>query len=527
MSFLSFTTMLFLIFLAVFTVIYYMTPLRFRWLVLLAASTVFYLSAGIEKMPFILITSLLVFLSARQINKTFDALEQEADEKQLTGKKRMDFLAPVKKKCRNYYLIPTIVLTVGILCYCKLGASVLQILHKNISAWTISDVIIPLGVSYYTFSCIGYLLDIYWRKQKPINNYGKYFLCVSYFPQIVQGPIAKYSRLSDELFKEHPFNFTQVCFGIQLMLYGYFKKLVIADRLALFTDQVFGNISKYEGFLVIIALVFSSFQIYMDFSACMDIVQGMSQIFGIKLENNFNHPFFSKNATEFWRRWHITLGAWYKDYIYLPIVTSGWLAKITAKVKETKGKELAKKVNSAIPPAVVWLLTGLWHGTGWNYIVWGVYWGAITISATIFAKQYRKIADLLHINTTTAAYQYFQMIRTFFIFTIGRLITVPGTLKNTAATIAQIFKCFNPWIFWDGSLYKMGLDYKDLCIVIIGLLFVRKISMLQEKASVRNMIANRNLVLRWFIYYAAFFAIIILGLYGSGYDASDFIYTNF
>jgi len=527
MIFLSFTSIKFIIFLIMFAGIYYMVPKKYRWIVLFIASVIFYLSAGIEKLPIIVLTSLFVFLSARQINKVYEISEKEADMKQLTGRQRMEFLAPVKKKCRNSYLIPTIVLAVGILCYCKIGTRVVEILQKNISDWTWNDIIVPLGVSYYTFSNIGYLLDIYWRKQKPISNYFKFLLCVAYFPHIVQGPIARYHKLSDEIFKEHPFDFTQVCFGIQLMLYGYFKKLVIADRLALFTGQVFGSVAEYEGLVIVIALIFSSFQVYMDFSGCMDIVQGASQIFGIKLADNFNHPFFSKSAAEFWRRWHITLGSWYKDYVYLPVVTSGLLARITTKVKEKKGKELAKKVNSAIPPAVVWLLTGLWHGTGWNYIVWGVYWGVITISSTIFAKQYKKITETLHIDTTTSVYQCFQMLRTFLIFTIGRLITVPGTIRNTIVTIGQMFKSFNPWIFWDGTLYQMGIDFKDICVIIIGLLFVRKISMLQENASVREMIAKRNIVLRWAIYYGAIFTIIIFGIYGSGYNASDFIYANF
>lgn len=527
MTFISLTTIRFIIFLIMFTVIYYVAPKKLRWIVLFIASIIFYISAGIEKLPFIVLTSLVVFLAAGQINKIYEASEREADEKKLAGRQRMDFLAPVKKKCRNNYLIPTIVFAVGILCYCKVGIRILEILHKNFSAWTWTDVIIPLGISYYTFSCIGYLLDIYWRKQRPINNYFKFLLCVSYFPHIIQGPIARYNKLSEEIFREHSFDFTQICFGIQLMLYGYFKKLVIADRLAIFTGQVFGNVTQYEGLVIVIGLIFSSFQVYMDFSGCMDIVQGVSQIFGIKLDDNFDHPFFSKSAAEFWRRWHITLGTWYKDYVYMPVVTSGWLARITTTIKEKKGKEFAKKVNSAIPPAIVWLLTGLWHGTGWNYIVWGIYWGVITISSTIFAKQYRKFAETLHIDTTTSAYQCFQIVRTFCIFTIGRLITVPGTLRNTAVTVAQMFKRFNPWIFWDGTLYQMGIDYKDFCIVIIGLFFVYKISKLQENGSVREMIAKRNIVLRWVIYYGAIFAIIILGIYGAGYNASDFIYANF
>lgn len=527
MSVLAFNSVTFLFFLFFFYTVYYVVPNKFRWMVLLIASAVFYMSAGIEKLPFIVLTSLIVFLSGRQINKLFEIAEQQADEKQLKGKERTSFLMQVKQKCRNRYLIPTIILVVGILGYCKFGSTFFSLIPQNIihEKWT--NIIVPLGISYYTFSSIAYLLDIYWRKTKPITNYFKYLLCVSYFPQIVQGPIARYQKLSAEMFKNHSFDFKNVCFGLQLMLYGYFKKLVIADRLALFTTQVFENITDYEGLAIVIALIFSTFQLYMDFSGCMDIVRGASQLFGIELDKNFDHPFFSKSAAEFWRRWHITLGAWFKDYIYMPVVTSGWLAKITTAVKEKLGKEAAKKINAAIPLAIVWLLTGLWHGTGWNYIIWGIYWGSLIICSTIFAKQYKKLTEFLHINTTSRGYNIFQMVRTFFLFMIGRLFSALGSLDNAILAVKQLFHCFNPWIFWDGSLYRTGFDYKDLCVVFLGLLLVCKISILQEKASVREMVAAKNIVLRWLLYYGIIFAIIILGIYGPGYNASDFVYTRF
>lgn len=527
MTFLSFISVNFLLFLMVVTATYYVIPQRFRWIILLIASAVFYLSAGIEKLPFITFTSLVVFLAAAKMNHVYEKAEQEAEEKGLKGKERAQFLIPVKKKCRSLYVIPTIILVMLQLCYCKFGSYLLVFVQEKMYSWTLTDILVPMGISYYTFSSLGYLLDIYWRKQRPIDDFFKYLLCVSYFPQIVQGPIARYNRLADEIFREHPFDYRQVCFGIQLMLYGYFKKLVIADRLALFTGTVFGNIADYEGLTIVIALIFSTFQLYMDFSGCIDIVRGASQLFGIELDQNFNHPFFSKSAAEFWRRWHITLGAWFKDYIYMPVVTSGWLSKITISVNNKQGKDLAKKVNAAIPLAVVWILTGLWHGTGWNYVIWGIYWGTLIITSTIFARQYKRLTEALHIDTRTKGYQRFQMIRTFFIFTIGRLITAPGTLENSIMAARQIFSSFNPWIFWDGTLYQMGVDYQDLCVVFLGLLFVHRVSVLQEKGSVRELIAGKNTVIRWSIYYIAIFSIIILGMYGAGYNAGDFIYANF
>lgn len=527
MEYLSFTSIYFILFLIVCVMGYYFMPKRFRWIVLLVSSIIFYLSAGIKKLPFIVLASVIMWTASCMIGKMYEKAEAEANEKGLDGKEKNILLASVKKRCRNQFLIPALAIMIVVLAYCKFAGKIVETMNDSFQSSIYLEVIVPLGISYYTFSTIGYLLDVYWRKQKPIKNYFKFALCVCYFPQIVQGPIARYNRLSNELFSEHTFDYKNVCFGIQLMLYGYMKKMILADRLALFTSAVFGNLNDYEGLVIVIALIFSTFQIYMDFSGCMDIVRGMSQIFGVTLDKNFDHPFFSKNTAEFWRRWHITLGTWFKDYVYLPVSVSGWLMKFITKIGKKSGKRVAKAVGVAIPLLIVWLLTGLWHGTGWNYVIWGIYFGTIIICGTVFADQYKLLAEKLHIDVNRKSYVLFQMIRTFFVYTIGRLITAPGSLENTVLAVRQMFHCFNPWIFWDGTLYKMGLDYKDLCVILIGMDIVRRISMMQEKGSVRQMIADRNIVFRWIIYYAAFFAIVIFGMYGPGYNANDFIYANF
>lgn len=523
----TYLSIIFITFLIITTMLYYIFPKRIRWFVLLAASAVFYLYAGYAKFLIVIATSLVIWSASWAINRQYRKADREIAEQELAGKEKAALLTKYKRKCRNLYLIPTLCLVVGALAYSKFAEMLWDALWQAFALYISWDVIIPLGISYYTFSSVGYLLDVYWRKTDHISNYFKFFLCVLYFPQIVQGPIARYNRLEKELFKEHAFDYKQVCFGIQLMLYGYAKKMILADRLSLYTSQVFGNLQNYEGLVILIAVLASAFQLYMDFSGCMDIVRGASQIFGIELDQNFDHPFFSKNTAEFWRRWHITLGAWFKDYVYMPIAASKWMIKLISKIRNKFGKEIAKAINTALPLMIVWLLTGIWHGTGWNYVLWGLYYGTIIICSTILAGQYKKLADLFHIDITTKSYRRFQMIRTFLVFTGGRLITAPGTLTDTWIAVKQMFSSFNLWIFWDGTLYGMGLDYKDWCVVVIGLLLVRQISIMQGKESIREVIARRNIVLRWMVYYGAFFAILIFGMYGAGYNASDFIYGNF
>lgn len=523
----TYLSLRFIIFLIIITPLYYIFPKGIRWFVLLLASIAFYLFAGWDKFLIVISTSLVVWAVSWAIDRQYQKADREIAERGLSGKEQTLLFTRYKRKCRNLYLIPTFCLVIGALWYCKY-AVMLEDAVWQLFSWSVSlDVIVPLGISYYTFSSIGYLLDVYWRKTKHSDNYFKFTLCVLYFPQIVQGPIARYNRLEKELFRDHAFDYKQVCFGIQLMLYGYAKKMILADRLSLYTSQVFGDLPSYEGLVILIAVFASVFQLYMDFSGCMDIVRGTSQLFGVTLDRNFEHPFFSTSTAEFWRRWHVTLGVWFKDYVYMPVAVSKWLIKLVTRIRKRFGKEPAKVVNTALPLLIVWLLTGIWHGTGWNYVVWGLYYGLIIISATVLAGQYRKLADVLHIDTSTGAYRRFQMIRTFMVFAGGRLITAPGTLTDSVIALRQMFRSFNPWIFWDGTLYGMGLDYKDWCVVIIGLLLVRQISVLQERGSVREAIARRNIVLRWAVYYGAFFAILIFGMYGAGYTASDFIYGNF
>lgn len=524
MTYLSIT---FIIFLIITMLLYYIFPKRIRWIILLAASAMFYLYGGYDKFLIVMATSLIIWSASWAINRQYRKADRQIAEKELTGKEKAALLAKYKRKCRNLFLIPTLCLVIGVLCYCKFATMIEDALWQAFTLYISWDVVVPLGISYYTFSSVGYLLDVYWRKTKHIGNYFKFSLCVLYFPQIVQGPIARYNRLEKELFKEHPFDFKQVCFGMQLMLYGYAKKMILADRLALYTSQVFGNLKSYEGLVILIAVLASTFQLYMDFSGCMDIVRGASQIFGVELDQNFWHPFFSTSTAEFWRRWHITLGTWFKDYVYMPVAVSKWLIKLMTRLRDKLGKEASRAVNTIIPLLIVWLLTGIWHGTGWNYVAWGLYYGTIIICSTLLSGQYRKLGERLHIDTTTKSYRTFQMVRTFLVFTGGRLITAPGTVADTWMAVRQMFAGFNPWIFWDGTLYGMGLDYKDWCVVIIGLLLVRRISIWQERGSIRETIAGKNIVIRWLIYYGAFFAIVIFGMYGPGYNASDFIYGNF
>lgn len=392
----TFTSLSFIIFVIILAVLYYILPKRFQWILLLSASLIFYISSGWQAVPFILVTSLTIYFVTCKMDSIYTILAQDIAAEGITKDEKQNLQRRAKVKCKRYVVLAVVVLLcmLGYVKFTnKIGAfmSDFMLLIKGVGTeFTPWELIIPLGISYYTFSSIGYLLDVYWRKDKCERNYFKVLLYMIYFPQIVEGPIARHKFLAPQFTEEKNFNYSRVCFGIQLMTWGYFKKMVIADRAAIIVNTIMGNLEKYQGFYIVIALTLGVVQLYTDFSGCMDIARGVSEVLGIQLEKNFDRPFFSSSVAEFWRRWHITLGVWFKDYVYMPVATSRWMMKINTKVKKNRGVNAYKLVSAALPLMIVWLLTGLWHGTGWNYVVWGIYYGTLIILGMVFEGKFKR-----------------------------------------------------------------------------------------------------------------------------------------
>ena len=508
----------FIVFLPCLFFLYFIFPLQVRWLVLLAGSCIFYAWSGWEAYSFVIAAWIVTYGCSRMLS----VLYQNAG---MTEKKTA---SNVKKRAR-WILLPGILMLLGMLIYSKMAEQIADAVSSILQGHPLTlPVIIPLGISYYTFSAIGYLADVYWKKDPAEKNPLKLFLFLLYFPHITQGPIPKHRKLAGELTEGHRFEYDRVCFGVQRIIWGYFKKLVIADRFAVIVRAVLGNDRNYEGLLLLLGIMASAVQLYTDFSGCMDIALGISEVLGIPLDENFRRPFFAKSAAEFWRRWHITLGTWFKDYVYMPIVVSPWLLKLTNASRKRLGKRFARNLMTVIPLAVVWFLTGLWHGTGADYIAWGIWWGSIIILSTIFSPELKKLTERLHIDSTSVYYHIFQMLRTFLIFCVGRLLTAPGDLSRSCEIVGRIFGKWNPWIFFDGTLYRLGLDRYDFWLGILSLLLLWFISLQQEKGvQIRRKIAACPLAIRWMIYLGAIFAVLTFGMYGVGHDPGAFIYTRY
>ena len=237
----------------------------------------------------------------------------------------------------------------------------------------IPSFVLPIGISFYTMQAVAYIFDVYRRKIPADRNLLRLALFMGFFPQIMEGPICRYSETAEQLWEAPKLRYQNVTFGVQRILFGMMKKIIIADRLNLFIKNVFSGYESYDGFVIAVSAVCYTIQLYMDFSGTMDLVIGSGQIFGMKLPENFQRPFFSKTISEFWKRWHITLGAWFKDYIFYPLSMSKPLKKLTSRARKRLGNHFGPLLAGAIALFCVWLCNGLWHGSGWNYIFFGMY----------------------------------------------------------------------------------------------------------------------------------------------------------
>lgn len=532
----TFISLSFVLFLAVSFAAFFICPVKYRWIALLVISVAFYAISGPENLPFILFTTLSVFLCARGIGSLWKKQESELAVQGLDREKKKEIKQKFKSK-RKKLLILAIVLNVGLLCVIKFTKFFVEPINGLLAyfageaSFSAKDIIVPLGVSYYTFSTVGYLLDVYWKRYDCEKNFFRFALYTMYFPHILQGPIARYNSLGVNLKKELRFDSKRVLFGFELMLWGFFKKLVIADRLNIFISAVYDQYNLNQGLFYLVAAIFDVFYIYADFSGCMDIARGVSQIFGVELDLNFNHPFLSKSVTEFWRRWHISLGEWFKDYVYYPVSTSSLVKNISKGLRKKNAPSgVVKFAVTVIPVFVTWILTGLWHGTGKTYLAWGLYYAILITLSAVFSDSFQQLLAKLKIRTDTATWQFVKAAKVFTIFMGGRLLTAPGGLGRTALIVKSILTNFNFWIFTNGTFMSSSkLGGHEMIIVLLAIALLIVVDILQEtgEKSLRERIYEENLFTQWILIALLAFSVAVFGVYGTEYDASSFVYMGY
>ena len=389
------------------------------------------------------------------------------------------------------------------------------------------DWVLPLGISFYTFQTVSYVIDVYWEKVEPERNILKVALFTSFFPLLIQGPISRFGDLKDTLFAEHKADFKQISFGLQRILWGYFKKLVIADRLLVAVTALCGDPATYNGAYVFLGAVFYAAELYADFTGGIDITIGIAQVLGISVRENFIRPYFSRNIAEYWRRWHISMGTWFKDYIFYPLSVAPWLLKLSKKARKSISDGFGRKLSVYVSTIVTWFLTGLWHGAAWNFVVWGLLNAFFILLAEEFKPLSVKFREKNARLVSGFGYRVFETLRTFFLMCSLRILDCYRDVAVSFEAFASIFTTNNWGQAFSGELLNIGLTAADYLVAGIGIALMFTVSCVQEKCgSVRELLWKKTAV-PYVVFTLLALAILVFGAYGVGYDSSQFIYNQF
>lgn len=483
MSYLSLTYAAFVLLLMV---LYYLLPVRLRGLVLLAGSLYFYGCFDLRYIPFLLFTTLTTWLASHGLERF--------------GRKRWVLVSCIGVNAAVWFAIkelPWLAKTAG------------RILP--VPDLSFLSLIVPVGLSYFTLQAIGYLVDIWKGRTLPEKAFWKYLLFLTWFPAIVQGPISRYDRLMPQLLNEKKFCFENFRDNLVLILIGLVKKMVIADRLGIFVNTCFAGFEELRGVILYLAAVGYAIQLYTDFSGCVDICRGVSGLFGVELVHNFNRPYLSRSIKEFWGKWHMSLSGWLKDYVYIPL---GGNRKGTAR----------KYLNLLI----TFLVSGLWHGAGFNFFLWGAMHAVYQILGQATESIRGKAKKLAGIESGSLSEQIYQTVITFNMVTLAWIVFRAGGLMSGVDYIRNMVAEPALWVLFDGSLFEFGLsqNYFTLLMSHIVVLGLAELST-QKQEDLISGITRLHIGIRWVVYLALIFDVLLFGVYGKGYDMASFMYGGF
>jgi len=497
---------------------------KFQWIILLIASYIFYGFYSIKYMTFLIFSTLVTWGAAIGISDNYAGEEAEiAADASVTREQKKSIRSAYEKK-RKRWIFLAVFLNVGLLVFMKYAnrgvESFNSLFGLNISP--LKWVVLPLGFSFYTFQSLGYCIDVYRGAVDAQRSLLKYALFVSFFPQICEGPIGSYEELSPQLFERHRFDYDSFVKGLIRMLIGVFKKVVVADTLASFVDPVYANHTDYSGAILLLATFLYAIQLYADFSGYIDIALGSSECLGIHLTENFTTPYFSRSIAEYWRRWHISLGAWFRKYLYYPVLRSHAVSSLGKKLSKAGKKKLSSSLTATIGLLSTWTLIGMWHGSSFNFLFHGWYHGFFIILSVWLGDTYKKTKELLHIKENNA-WRLFQIVRTFVIVLIGYVLFRAPGFKAAISIYHRIITAF----YYEGALSGLCLiSAGEWMIALFGILSVFLFDLIERKTPVAEWIYSRNIALRWPMLYALLL-ISLLFFLNRPADAGNFIYFNF
>ena len=526
-----FTSLKFIIFITILVIVYYaFTPAKERWGLLLMASLAFYFFAEPRYLIFIFVTALVAYVHAI-VTEDYQAkrkayLKQNKELFDGDGKKKY------KKTTANVtrlLLVLSLLINLGILAATKYTNFVIDTVNSIRGGEPLSfvNVIIPMGISFYTFQTVSYSIDISRGTVKAERNLLKLLLFVSFFPQLVQGPISRFGDLSQTLYTPKQFEFKNVSYGFIRILWGYFKKLVIADRLLPAIKILTGSPDEYNGAFVFIVMMFYAAQLYCDFTGGIDITIGIAQVLGVTVKENFDLPYFSKNIKEYWNRWHITMGTWFTDYIFYPLSVSPKMLKLSKWSREHLGNAVGKRVTVYISCFAVWLATGIWHGAAWHFVVWGLMNFVVIMASQELEPLYAKFHAKFNLKSRKG-YAVFEIIRTFLLMSSLKLFDCYANVGLTFKMFGSMFTTFNAGKLFGGALADIGLSSGDYILLAGSITVVFLVSLYKKfkGTDIRGFLYDR------FPLFALsavilLIATLVFGAYGAGYDASQFIYNQF
>ncbi len=479
-----FNSMTFAVFLTAVFILYHIVPARLRWIFLLAASYVFYMNLHVAYGLLLLFTTALTYFLALGLEKAPDR----------AGKKRC--------------LLGGVLPLVGILLVFKLGAPVIDRLNALAEAGRLSmhpltvKILLPAGVSFYFFQSMGYLIDVYRGKSKAERHFGYYALFVSFFPQLLAGPIGRADSLLPQLKKERSFDYENVTYGLKLMAWGYFKKLVIADVFATVVDKVYNNPYSYVGLVFIITTVMFAIEIYCDFSGYSDIAIGCARLFGVELASNFRNPYLSFSIREFWSRWHISLSTWFRDYVYIPL-----------------GGSQAGRFRHCLNLFLTFLVSGFWHGSSLTFLFWGGIHGVLQILETFIYPKTRGGVSVIRKK------HWWQLPLTFIVLCFTWIFFRANTIQDAFWIISRLFwDIGRPLNYLKTAVICLDMPYLSMFGMALSAAALFVWDLLSLKQDVIKLISRQRGLVRWPLYVLLLVAIALFSHKGI---ATEFIYFQF
>jgi D-alanyl-lipoteichoic acid acyltransferase DltB (MBOAT superfamily) len=475
-----FNTLEFIIFFPIVVMIYFALPYRFRWMLLLAASCYFYMCWKAEYILLLFLSTSIDYWAALQMSHT--AVQAQ----------------------RKRYLLLSLFTNLGILFafkYFNLFNETARALFNQFNIFygvPAFELLLPVGISFYTFHALSYTIDVYHGIRPPEKHLGMFMLYVTFFPQLVAGPISRAHTMLPELYKKYDFDYRRVVSGLQLIIWGFFKKVVIADTLGVYVNAVYNSPGEHYGLPVILATYFFAFQIYCDFSGYTDIAIGSAQIMGYNLMENFRRPYLSRSISEFWKRWHISLSTWFRDYLYIPL-----------------GGNKVPKWRWYFNLFIVFLISGLWHGANWTFVVWGALHGAYLVCSLWTSEMRVKVVQFFGLSRLPTVHRYLQIFITFHLVLLGWIFFRANSISDAFLLLTNMFHIelldINPAHLSIDVADGMGTE--ELIIAFFSVLFLIAVHMFEEsRGSVRTIISSKPLIFRWALYVTLVLAILNLGM---------------